>query len=298
MTDDMGGDPGGTLFSSRRNRSRSTVPTLAWLGIPALLILGLAVWWFWFRTPEPALEPLTATAPDTLNPAPESEHFVVPPLNASDAAVRALVEGVSAHPQLAAWLVPDDLIRRFVEAVVDISRGSSPLPAMEMLIPPEPFMVDRSDDSLLMDPRSQRRYDLLAQVVASIDPRAAARVYHQLLPLFREAYQEMGVSDGPFPEVLARAMDNLLAVDVPDGPLELREAVGRYVYSDRSLESLTPAAKHLLRMGPENARMVQEKLREIESALDLSGEGAATDSLAADSTPADTVAAGSGVVRF
>ena len=169
-------------------------------------------------------------------------------------------------------------------------------------------MVDRSGDDLVMDPRSQRRYDLLAQVVASIDPQAAARVYHQLLPLFQEAYQELGVPDGPFQEVLARAMDNLLAVDVPEGPPELREAVGRYVYADRSLESLTPAAKHLLRMGPENARMVQEKLREIESALDLSGEGAATDSLAADSlaadsvtadsTPADTVAGGSGVLRF
>jgi hypothetical protein len=211
----------------------------------------------------------------------EEEPFVVPPLDASDAAVRTLVEGVSAHPQLAAWLVPDDLIRRFVEAVVDISRGSSPLPAMEMLIPPEPFSVDESGNRLVVDPRSQRRYDLLAQVVASIDPQAAARVYRQLLPLFREAYQELGVPDGPFGEVLGRAMDNLLAVEVPSGALEVREAVGRYVYVDRRLEDLTPAAKHLLRMGPENARLVQEKLREIRRALDLSEEG-----MTPDSTPA------------
>jgi hypothetical protein len=201
-------------------------------------------------------------------PAPE-EPFVLPELGASDATVRRLVAGVSAHPKLAAWLIPDDLIRRFVEGVVDLSRGSSPLPAMEMLIPEEPFLVRPSGDDLIVDPRSQRRYDLLAEVVGSLDPEGAAEVYRRLLPLFEEAYEEMGVAEGPFPEVLARAIENLLAVDVPDGPLEVRVAVGRFVYADRAVESLTPAAKHLVRMGPENAGRVQEKLREISRELDL-----------------------------
>jgi hypothetical protein len=79
----------------------------------------------------------------------------------------------------------------------------------------------------------------------------------------------MGVPDGDFEEVLARAIQNLLAVEVPQGPLELREAVGRYVYADERIESLTPAEKHLLRMGPENAREVQEKVRDIARELGL-----------------------------
>jgi len=257
------------------------------VGIPALILLGVGSWWIWFRTPEATLEPVPAAAPDTLDGALAEEPFVVPPLDASDAAVRTLLKGVSAHPQLAAWLIPDDLIRRFVLAVVDVSRGSSPLPEMEMLIPPEPFSVGRSGDRLVVDPQSQQRYDLLAQVAASLDPRAAARVYHQLLPLFLEAYEELGVSDGPFEELLIRAMDNLLAVDVPPGPLEVREAVARYVYVDPGLEALTPAAKHLLRMGPENARLVQEKIREIESELDLAGEGAEADSTGVDPPSVD-----------
>ena len=58
-------------------------------------------------------------------------------------------------------------------------------------------------------------------------------------------------------------------MDVPEGPLELREAVGRYVYLDPSIESLTPAQKHMFRLGPVNAGLVQEKLREISVLLDL-----------------------------
>lgn len=286
MADDYGREQGGTLFSSRRTRRRSGIPPVT--GVLALVAVGLGVgaWWLWFRNPEAMLEPVSVPAADSLAPAPE-EPFTLPALGASDAVVRRLVAGVSAHPRLAAWLVPDDLIRRFVEGVVDLSRGSSPLPAMEMLIPEEPFLVRPAGDGLEVDPRSPRRYDLLAEVVGSLDPEEAAEVYGRLLPLFREAYAELGVAEGPFEEVLDRAIENLLAVDVPEGPLEVKVAVGRFVYADRAIESLTPAQKHLVRMGPENARRVQEKLREISGALALLP---AEDTAAEDTVVGDTVA--------
>ncbi|MGW8267525.1 MAG: DUF3014 domain-containing protein [Longimicrobiales bacterium] len=263
------------MFTSRRSRRRSPGPAIAGVGILVVVVLGVGAWWLWLRAPEPPMGPVTAPVADTGTALPE-EPFVLPELGASDAVVRRLVAGAAAHPQLAAWLVPDDLVRRFVEAVVDISRGSSPLPAMEVLIPEEPFGVRPSGDELIMDPRSQRRYDLLADVFSSVDPLEAAEVYRRLLPLFQEAYQELGLAEESFEEVLARAIDNLLAVEVPDGPLELRVAVGRYVYADPDIESRSPAEKHLIRMGPRNARVIQEKLRQIYRELDLApveGEG-------------------------
>ena len=118
-----------------------------------------------------------------------------------------------------------------------------------------------------------------------MDARESAELYRRLLPLFREAYQELGFTEQDWEEVLARAVRNLVSVEVPEGPLEVREHVGRYLYLDRSLESLTPAEKHLLRMGPENARRVQSKVREIAGYLELppvpegpeGEEGVATD---------------------
>jgi hypothetical protein len=272
MENDPRGQSGGTLFSSRRNRHRSVGPPPWGLGLLILIAVGAVAGWLWFRSRQASEpHPPTAAHTDSLSSATDAgdQPFVVPPLGASDVAVRQLLLRMSDHPRLAAWLVTDDLVRRFVQAAVDVSRGSTPVPALEMLIPAEPFSVQRSDGRLLMDPRSQRRYDVLAEVFASVDAERAARVYSQLLPLFEEAYRELGLSDGPFEEVLARAIENLLAVDVPPGPLEVREAVDRYVYTDQAFESLTPAQKHLYRLGPENARRVQEKLREISDELGL-----------------------------
>lgn len=295
MSNDPNAAPEGPLFSSRRDRRRSAFPPLAILGFLILIVLAAGMAWLWLRPGEAPAPPGTPSV-DSLAPAVQ-EPFMLPPLDASDGVVRQLVTALSAHPQLATWLVPDDLVRRFVEVVVDLSRGSSPVPAMEELIPAEPFRAEQAGDRLVMGPESYRRYDLLADVFTSIDTQGAVRGYHQLLPLFQEAYRELGYSDGSFQEVLARAIDNLLAVEVPEGPVELKEAVGRYIYADPDVESLTPAQKHILRMGPENARRFQTKLLEIAEQLDLPAGGSSGASgngptATAQDTPPDTSAGG------
>jgi len=263
-------EPRPVLTGSRRRRHRSAFPPGVLLGILVILVAAVSGTWYWLRSrqaPEPT--PLVGVETDSVQVPDEGEPFVLPTLDASDAVVRGLATGVLSNPTLAEWLVTDDLIRRFVEAVVDISRGSSPVPALAVMVPDEPVTVRPSGDHLVMDPRSYRRYDALGDVFASLDPRDAANVYRRLLPLFQEAYLEIGLPDGDFQDVLARAIQNLLAVEVPEGPFRVREAVGRYVYEDESIEALTPAQKHLYRLGPENARKVQEKLREIALELGL-----------------------------
>ena len=271
MPEDLGNESGGTMFTSRSGRRRFGVHPAAGVGILVVAVAVAVGVWLWLR-PDGAPEPVPAPAADSTAGAEEEEPFVLPALGASDAVVRRLAARVSAHPQLVSWLFTDDLIRRFVTAVVDISRGSSPLPALEVLIPEAPFTVQESAGRLFMDPRSQERYDLLADVFTSVDALAAAEMYGRLLPLFQEAYQELGIPEQTFEETLNRAIENLLAVEVPERRLELREAIGRYTYMDEEIESLTPAEKHLFRMGPENARRIQEKLREIGEVLQLAPE--------------------------
>lgn len=272
MAEDFQDQSGGTLFSSRRRGQGAPIPPL-WV-VVALAIIAGGLWagWSWLgpggASDSTPTDDTATLSLDTVR-APAREPFVLPALDVSDEAVRGLVGTVAAHPRLASWLVTDDLVRRFVEAVVDLSRGSSPLPALEPLVPPEAFTVHRSGDRIYVDPRSYQRYDLLAEVFASVDPQEAADVYREILPLVREAYAELGISEQSWEETLALAIGNVLAVDVPAEPLEVREAIGRYVYADPSVESLTPAQKHLLRMGAANARVVQEKIREIAQELVL-----------------------------
>lgn len=271
FNDDFNNESSGTRFSSRRHRSGAPIPPL-WAVI-ALVILAGGIWagWSWLR-PEKSSVPLPADTsgfPLDTTATEVEEPFFLPALDVSDEAVRGLVGTVGAHPRLASLLVTDDLVRRFVESAVDLSRGSSPLPALETLVPPEAFTVQRSGDRIYVDPRSYHRYDLLAEILASMDAGEAADVYREILPLIREAYAELGMAEQSWEGTLARAIHNVLAVEVPAEPLEVREAVGRYVYADPTVESLTPAEKHFFRMGPANARVVQEKIREISRELAL-----------------------------
>ena len=48
-----------------------------------------------------------------------------------------------------------------------------------------------------------------------------------------------------------------------------------YTFADRELEGLSLAQKHLLRLGPDNARRVQDKLRALARALELEVPGPA-----------------------
>jgi hypothetical protein len=64
-------------------------------------------------------------------------------------------------------------------------------------------------------------------------------------------------------------MVELLRTPVVKGDilLEEEEGVVTYQMADYSLENLSEAQKHLLRMGPENIRKIQGKLREMARAL-------------------------------
>jgi hypothetical protein len=202
-----------------------------------------------------------------------AEPLVLPALDASDEVVRTLVAGLSARPELARWLVHDQLIRRFVVVVDNVAEGVSPRGHVEFLAPGDEIQVlEAGDDSLLLDEASYRRYDPLAAVVASLDTEGTVHLYRSLRPLIDEAYRDLGYPDRPFDETLEEAVASLLAVPVVTGAVRLEAGVVSYRYADPRLEDLTAAQKHLLRMGPDNTRRIQGKLRDLARALGIPAE--------------------------
>ena len=197
-----------------------------------------------------------------------AEPVVVPPLGESDPIVRELVSKLSSHPRVAAWLTTDGLIRNFTVVVANISEGRSPSTHLKTVAPTGPFRVATQNGVPFVDVRSYQRYDSLADAVASLDAAGSARLYATLKPRIEEAAGELGYAQGSFDRMLEKAIVSLLSTPVPPENLALhpRGAVV-YGYADERLESLTGAQKHLLRMGPRNVRVVQEKLREIAIAL-------------------------------
>lgn len=228
--------------------------------------------------PPPAAPAEAQRAADPAAPAPAaplgrdaaagSERVTLPPLELSDDAVRGLVGELTSHPGLARWLAADSLVRRFVAVVDNVAEGVDPRKHLPIQGPPSAFQVTAAA-AARPAPESWRRYDPWVELFTSLPPQAAARLHHQLRPLLREAYRDLGYPSGDFDRTLTRAISRLLATPVPAEPPVLVPKVRSWAYADPALEALTPPEKQLLRLGPENQRAVQEHLRRIAAALGI-----------------------------
>ena len=183
--------------------------------------------------------------------------------------MREQVGLLSSDSTIARWLTTNDLVRNVTRVVQAIAEDRGVARHLEVLRPSQPFAVKSSEGRLTIDPRSYRRYDAIAAAVGSLDARASARVYSIFRPRLGEAYAELGFPNTPFDATLEDALVTLVATPVPDGPIEVVPRGGTYAFADPQFEALAPAQKQLLRMGPENARAVKAKLREIAIALGI-----------------------------
>jgi hypothetical protein len=191
-------------------------------------------------------------------------------LNTSDAIVGELVRELSSHPKLAAWMANEDLVRRFAAAVDNVADGASPRQHVDFLRPATPFRAVSKRDRFYVHPSSYARYNLPAEVFASLDTQGIVALLGELRPLIDEAYREISPPGSDFEDRLIAAIDHLLAVRAPAGDVELEErTVITFKYADDDIERLSDAQRHFLRMGPDNVRKVQAKLREIRDGLQM-----------------------------
>jgi hypothetical protein len=190
-------------------------------------------------------------------------------LDQSDEVLRELAGELSSHKELGSWLKSKDLIRRFVAAVDNIANGLSPRPQIDFFKPKGEFRVKRKRGRYYADPAGYRRYDLVGNVFSSLDTTQAVELYRRAKPLIQEAYTELGYPDEDFDGALAEAIVEMLKVPVVQGEMLLERKVISYSIADPGLENLSEAQKYLLRMGPENTRKIQKKLRELSAALDI-----------------------------
>ena len=212
---------------------------------------------------EPPPEPAPKPAPKQA--AARKPRLVLPLLDDSDPMVRDGFVSFTRHEGANAWLSPSDLARRFVVIVHSLSLGQVARDSASILAPLEPFMARQTgEDSYEMDAASYARYNLLADIVASIDAGRAADFYRLLQPLLQEAYQELGYGPGEsFNDAVFRALDRMLDTPVLERPIPLVRPKVRYEFADPALESRSALQKQLLRMGPRNIRLLQRKAREL-----------------------------------
>lgn len=257
----------------------------------AVLLGALGIWFFVGRDKDP-LAPPSAPAGEQRAPGPESPFLsdslplpveepppvppetpvlppVLPTLDGSDDLARRLIMELMPGRVPDRWLQSEDLVRLFVVVVDNVAEGLSPRRHLAFLSPKGKLQVVGTEKGLALDPRSYRRYDPVGEAFAALDPGVTARVYRALGGLFQEAYLDLGYDERPFDRTFEKALQRLLAVPVVEGEVPLLRGDKSVHFADPDLENLAQAEKHLLRMGPENTRKVQQALAGMAAALGM-----------------------------
>lgn len=252
------------------------------LAVGILLVIAAAVGAYYFlvvRKPAPgdvpadvSVETVTPTDEEVLSGAggPAPLDFPAVPLDESDPSVREFALALSSDPSFIKWLQSKELIRKFVVAVDNVANGVSPKPHIDFFDPAGEFKVERTIEGTFIDSAGYARYDPAVKVFGSLDATATVRLFRALEPLFQEAYRDLGYPGADFEETMVRAVVELLRAPAVEGPVRLEMKVLSYAMADETLENLSAAQKHFLRMGPKNVFAAQAKLRELAAAMGVS----------------------------
>ncbi len=261
-----------------------TYQKIIWIGLVVTAIAILTLGYFLFLAP--GAEKKTVTIPETssLGKPQESaateagEEFdptIVPlelDLDQSDSAVRSLIAAAEIPAAMRGWLQQANILRTVVAVVDSTARGESPAGQLPFLAPRGKFLAYEKNGIAYVDPRSFQRYDSLVGVFTAIPDKTWVTWYTQLLPTLEKAFRELGFPGVTFAERLRMAIGHLTQAPLTGEEITLEKKVLSYAYADPGLENLSPAQKHLLRLGPFNAGRVQKKLRSLAVALAHSGK--------------------------
>ncbi|WP_020564217.1 DUF3014 domain-containing protein [Methylosarcina fibrata] len=213
--------------------------------------------------PEPVPENVPADS--------EQEEAALPALDDSDGFVRE--ELLKLSPSLLPWFDTPQMLRKFLRIVNDFSQGSRLEKHMRFLKPAQPFAVAQDADGLFIAPAGYHRYDALAAAIAAVDEQAALALYKKVRPLLLEIYAEFGYPEGYQLEDLFRkaAAEMISAPIITERIAVVRPSV-LYKFADPALEALNPVHKQMLRLGPENTRIIQNKVRRLAEAMGGQGD--------------------------
>ncbi len=251
------------------------------VGIVVLAGLAFAAWQWLMPAAPPAVSRPPAAAPTVLAPPPPEPavaNLIDTPPDAAAAATPADLE--AALNELAGADVVrslfrlQDLPRRVVTTVDNLGRAQVSASLWPVNPPAGEFTTDRSAEPEVIAADNYQRYRRHVETLESIDVARAAQAYRRLYPLFQQAYENLGYPGKYFNDRLIVVIDQLLSTPAPQGPLAVKlPEFGAdvkperpwvlYEYADPALQQLSAGQRMLLRMGPDNLRRVNAKLREI-----------------------------------
>jgi hypothetical protein len=250
------------------------------IGVAALIFVLAATGVYYLRSRNAPL-PAAPTAPSTPQPAqpePGIAHPVpaaggnaaeapLPELADSDAPLRDALTQLSSADAVKNFLVPQDVIRKLVVTIDNLPRQKVAVEKRPVNPVAGTFIADGDELHATLDARNFERYKPLVAAINQVDMKQLAALYIHYYPLFQQSYQNLGYPNGYFNDRLVEVIDSLLAAPEPKGPIQLVRPNVMYTFADASLEARPAGEKLLIRMGPENAKIIKAKLAELRAAI-------------------------------
>jgi hypothetical protein len=253
---------------------------LMWLaGAVAAAAIAAGGWYWYSGRAHPAAEgpPVRHAAPQPeANTAPEISHPIpgesagsaaLPALNDSDPVVTDSLVGVFGRAPVERFLVPQSIVRHIVVTVDNLPRRKVAVELRPVKPTAGQTAVTGQADMTTLSEANFDRYTALAKVVQGTDVKALAVVYERLYPLFQQAYEDLGYPGKYFNDRLVEVIDHLLQTPEVPAPIPLLQPKVFWEYADPSLENRSAGQKLLIRMGPQNARIIKARLREFRAEI-------------------------------
>lgn len=272
-----------TEHAAARPRAPSRVPYFLIFGLIALAAVGFVAWRMQSVAP-PAHAPVAQTTPAAtpVSP-PDAPPAIRYPIEVAGAVGNApapapeplagdasLLAGLMAIPGAAGidrLLFTDDLVHRFVATIDNLPRPSVASKVMAVRPADGAFVVDVDDGRMSIGRANTARYAPYLRALHALDTAPLVALYVRNYPAFQQAYRDLGYPNGYFNDRLVDVIDHLLATPDTAAPVMLVQPRVLYEYANPDLEARSAGQKAMLRLGPDNARQVKEKLKEIRSAL-------------------------------
>ena len=223
---------------------------------------------------EPAPAPIEAEVPAAPIAAPVATEVQpkTPPApvvteETGDRYARESTDAVNGGKALAQFVAGDYVVERAVAIIDALRRGEVPYKLLPVGKPSTTFPI--SDDGLrvTLDAAGFSRYDGFAQWVGGLDTTALVSLLNDYEMIATQALTRMGVSDFDIRSAVLAATTQILSTPQVTVDAELMRREANWVYIDPELEALSSLQKQVLRMGPENADIIQQKARDIRGVL-------------------------------
>jgi len=217
----------------------------------------------------------------------EQNNPALPNLNESDAALKDQLLEKNGQRILAELLTPEEVIRKFVRATYNISKGNIVTQYRPVNGPDSGFKAQaigkmaevtnpkKADESLQTavfknPPKNQARYDVYRKIMQTFKTETLVELYELYYPLLQQAYGELGEGPEQFHTVMKNALAKVLATPSLEKEPELILISVQYQFLDPQLEALPNAQKALLRMGLHNREAILAELEQLLTALQAS----------------------------